>query len=197
MFACLGLLFWQGWESSLNVDISCLYHSRMFGSPYHCLIGLEPELTTLVFDTLDTSARLEAGIFLLTEGGRGRRLSFAFGALPVDVLDSWDMWISSWPLQQRSCREGMGIFVCGNNGYWPLNVVSQDKEWILSLSMRLALLISVSREWKDGWMTGDGRGAAPSSLEVAIQRALGRYYSGALQRSIGQMLWDLGSWFQH
>ena len=53
--------------------------------------------------------------------------------------------------------------------------------------MRLALLISVSREWKDGWMTGDGRGAAPSSLEVAIQRALGRYYSGALQRSIGEV----------
>lgn len=48
----LGLCFGEVEEVALNVVISCLYHSGKFGSPYHCLMGLEPELTTLVFDPL-------------------------------------------------------------------------------------------------------------------------------------------------
>lgn len=127
-------------------------------------------------------------------GGAGK-LSFAFGALPVEVLKSWGIWISFWPLQERSCREGMERLEYGNKGYLPLNGVSQDKEWTPSVSMRILLLLSVSRV--EGWLTGDGRAAAPSSPEVAVQRAPGRWWRGTVRRSTGRVLWELGSWLWH
>lgn len=64
LFACLGLMFWQGWGSSFkcrnqisfkNVRISC-----------RCSIGLEPELTTSwIFDVLTCFSTSEGGTFLL------------------------------------------------------------------------------------------------------------------------------------
>lgn len=85
-----GLYFGKIGDVALNVDISGLYHSRMFGFTYHCWIGLEHELTTaLVFDMLPHFSTFEGGMFLLTEGihGGGRKLSFAFGAFPVDNVE--------------------------------------------------------------------------------------------------------------
>jgi len=60
----LGLCFGEVEEVALNVVISCLYHSGTFGSPYHCLMGLEPELTTsLGFDPLTNFSTSGGGEF--------------------------------------------------------------------------------------------------------------------------------------
>lgn len=63
----------------------------MFESPDHSLVGLETEWTTVVFDSLLSLSTFGGGLILAHRGfgfTGGRKLSSAFGVLPIDVLNS-------------------------------------------------------------------------------------------------------------
>ena len=192
-----GLYFGKVGKVAWNVDISGVCHSRMFGFTYHCWIGLEPELTTaFVFDTLPHFGTFEGGMFLLTEGVHrgGRKLSFAFGALPVDTFNSLGIEsVFDW-LQRGRGRPGRERLGYRDMGISLLMIYCKIKSKHCSHLREFfcRFLFPEGGRMGSRWWERSCSDRAHWKLppgEHLVDRPLG------LQRTLSQVLRDLGSWF--